>query len=181
MAQCCNTDRRFAVSLDNCRSNDYCLFMAGKIQKEIKQGKPIAGLGEEAYLNILRTADLLSNEVAAVLKPAGLTLTQYNVLRILRGAHPDHLTCSQLGERLISRDPDITRLIDRLETRGLLVHKRHDEDRRIVTVRITDQGLTILKDLDEPVRTLHRRQLGRLGAADLEKLISLLELARDTG
>ena len=137
-------------------------------------------LGEEAYLNILRTADVLSNEVAAVLKPAGLTLTQYNVLRILRGAHPEGLTCSQMSERLISRDPDVTRLIDRLEDRGLLTHRRHDADRRVVVVSIADEGLRILKDLDDPVRTLHRRQLGRMGAEELQRLIALLEMARDT-
>ncbi len=156
-------------------------FVAGKIQKEIKQTKAHPSPGEEAYLNILRTADVLSNEVAAVLKPAGLTLTQYNVLRILRGAHPDWLTCSQISERLISKDPDVTRLIDRLKSRDLISNQRHETDRRVVTVRITEKGLRILKDLDEPILNLHRRQLGRIAADDLQRLIALLELVRDTG
>ena len=154
--------------------------MSGKIQREIRQTQPLSSMGEEAYLNVLRTADVLSNEVAAVLKPAGLTLAQYNALRILRGAHPGAVTCSQLAERLISRDPDVTRLVDRLKKRGLLNHRRDDQDRRVVTLSLTESGLTMLKALDEPVRNLHRRQLARLGADDLKKLISLLELVRET-
>ena len=153
--------------------------MAGKIQKEIKQTKPPANLAEEAFLNIQRTADAMLNEVAAALKPAGLTPTQYNVLRILRGAHPQGVKCGQVAERMITRDPDITRLMDRMEARGLVTRVRSDQDRRQVTTSITSQGLRILKDLDEPIANLHRLQLSRLGSEDLRRLIELLERARE--
>lgn len=141
--------------------------------------KPIANLAEEAFVHIQKTADALLNEVTAVLKPAGLTPTQYNVLRILRGAHPEPITCGVLAERLINKDPDITRLMDRMETRRLISRERQKDDRRHVTIGITEDGLRILKDLDEPIANLHRRQLGRLGSKELNTLIDLLEMARE--
>ncbi|MBI4472236.1 MAG: MarR family transcriptional regulator [Acidobacteria bacterium] len=133
---------------------------------------------DQAFIQILQTAEALMNEVSAVLKPAGLTPTQYNVLRILRGAHPEPVTCGQVAERMITKDPDITRLMDRMESRNLIVRERDTRDRRHVTIGITDAGLKLLRDLDEPISNLHRRQFGRLQSEDLKSLIGLLETVR---
>ncbi|MBI4737736.1 MAG: MarR family transcriptional regulator [candidate division NC10 bacterium] len=135
----------------------------------------------EAFVNLLRTADALMQGVAATLKSAGLSPAQYNVLRILRGAGPDGLACREIGERMITRDPDITRLLDRLEERGLVTRSRDRADRRVITTRIADKGLRILKDLDRPIEELHVDQLGHLGEQRLRSLITLLEAARAKG
>ncbi len=132
----------------------------------------------EAYVNILRTADALNRPVEQVLKPAGLSGPQYNVLRILRGAGLGGLPCGEIGERMIARDPDITRLLDRLEGRGLIRRARDQRDRRVITTRITREGLRILRELDRPVSEAHRRQLGHLGRRRLTALIRLLQAAR---
>lgn len=142
--------------------------------------KKIVNLAEDAYIHIQKTADALLNGATAVLKPAGLTPTQYNVLRVLRGTHPDSVTCGELAEQLINKDPDITRLMDRMEARHLISRERHKRDRRHVTIRITDAGLRILKSLDGPIANYHRRQLGRLGSRELNSLIELLEVAKET-
>jgi DNA-binding MarR family transcriptional regulator len=155
--------------------------MTGKIQAELKQTRPFESPAVEAHLNLLRTADLLHRGVEAVLKRADLSGEQYNVLRILRGAEPRGLPCREIGERMISRDPDITRLLDRLEHRGLVTRKRGDRDRRVVTTRITAAGLRLLKGLDGPVLQAHERQLGHLGRKRLQALIRLLEAARAAG
>src|SRR5437762_5272460 len=110
---------------------------------------------EAAFLDLLRTTDMLSRGLAHVLKNEDLSPTQYNVLRILRGA-PDGLPCGEIGNRLITRDPDITRLLDRLEKRHLISRCREEEDRRKVLTRITSEGLKLLAQLDEPVREAHR-------------------------
>lgn len=135
---------------------------------------------DDAFVHILKTADALMNEVSAILKPAGLTPTQYNVLRILRASHPDAVTCGQLAERMITRDPDVTRLMDRMESRELIARDRDPNDRRHVTIGITDAGLKMLKDLDEPMNNLHRRQFARLGGQELKSLIELLDMVRET-
>jgi DNA-binding MarR family transcriptional regulator len=116
--------------------------------------------------------------VAATLRPTGLSPTQYNVLRILRGAEPDGLVCREIGERMITRDPDITRLLDRLEERGLVARSRGTEDRRVIVTRITREGLRILESLDEPIEALHLKQVGHLGPERLKGLIALLEAIR---
>jgi DNA-binding MarR family transcriptional regulator len=134
---------------------------------------------EVAFLELCRTADILSRRVADVLKAEELSANQYNVLRILRGA-PDGLPCGEIGNRMITRDPDITRLLDRLEKRNLIVRSRESKDRRMVMARITREGLNLLARLDEPVREAHRRQLGHLGRERLRNLISLLEIARES-
>ncbi|MHB8654883.1 MAG: MarR family winged helix-turn-helix transcriptional regulator [Terriglobia bacterium] len=128
---------------------------------------------EAAFLELLRTTDLLSRGLVEVLKAEGLSATQYNVLRILRGA-PQGLPCGEIASRMITRDPDITRLLDRLEKRGVISRCRENMDRRTVMVRITPQGLRLLTRLDEPVRTTHRKQLGPLGRMRLQVLIGLL-------
>ena len=111
--------------------------MPGKLEKEIRQSKAIRLLEEETSLNIVRTADILMAKVLDVLKPYGLSATQYNVLRILRGAGAAGATCKDVASRMLTRDPDITRLMDRLEKRGLLTRDRAKEDRRFVTTRLT--------------------------------------------
>jgi DNA-binding MarR family transcriptional regulator len=152
--------------------------MTGRAQKAIKQGKPFHRLEDDAFVNIQRTADALMQGVAAALKPMALSPTQYNVLRILRGAEPVGLACREIANRMITRDPDITRLLDRLEGRGLVARSRAQEDRRVITTRITEKGLRLLKDLDEPIAAVHVKQLGPLGDEKLRSLIELLEAAR---
>ena len=132
---------------------------------------------EVAYLELLRSTDMLSRPLALVLKPEDLSSTQYNVLRILRGA-PDGLPCGEIGSRMITRDPDITRLLDRLEKRALISRSRESKDRRMVMARITPQGLKLLGRLDEPVQETHRKQLGHLGRERLNKLTELLHAAQ---
>jgi DNA-binding MarR family transcriptional regulator len=152
--------------------------MGSKAQAELKQTRPLATAEAEAYVNILRTADKLARPVEQVLDSAGLSSPQYNVLRILRGAGAEGLACREIGERMIARDPDITRLLDRLEKRGLIRRARDQRDRRVITTRITKQGLRILKDLDGPVRATHQRQFGHMSRRKLVELIRLLEEAR---
>ena len=152
--------------------------MAGRVRRETKQKKPFRLREEEAFVNLLRTADVLLQGVAETLKPLGLSPTQYNVLRILRGADPRGLACREIGERMITRDPDVTRLLDRLEDRGLVARTRSSEDRRVITTRITDDGLRILEKLGAPIADMHTRQLGHMGAARLHAFIDLLEQAR---
>jgi DNA-binding MarR family transcriptional regulator len=164
--------------------------MSGKLQTEIKKVNPFSSAEQEVYLNILKTADVLLSEAVELFKPYGLSPTQYNALRILRGAgagccaggHVDPsaggLACREIGERMITRDPDLTRLLDRLESRGLVTRVRERKDRRMVATRITEAGLHLLKQLDEPVLELHRRQLGHLGQAKLNQLLELLEAVR---
>jgi len=136
-------------------------------------------LEEEVFLDLLRTTDLLGRRVATVLKPDDLSGNQYNVLRILRGS-PDGLTCGEIASRMITRDPDITRLLDRLEKRNLISRCRETKDRRMVMARITPDGLKLLGRLDEPVQEAHRQQLGHLGRERLRALTELLHAARES-
>ncbi len=144
----------------------------------MKETKKPRGTPEEAaFLDLLRTCDLLSRGPAQFLKSEDLSPTQYNVLRILRGA-PAGLPCGEIANRMITRDPDITRLLDRLEKRQLISRCRETKDRRMVVARITPQGLKLLARLDEPIQEMHRKQLGHLGPARLNKLQDLLVAAR---
>ena len=152
--------------------------MPGKLQQEIQQTKAIRLLEEEAALNIMRTADVLMLALADVLKPLVLSATQYNVLRILRGAGNGGASCKDIGARLVARDPDITRLMDRLEQRGLVSRDRAKQDRRVVTHRLTGAGLELVNELDRPIEALHRKTMGHLKAAKLRELVELLEQAR---
>jgi DNA-binding MarR family transcriptional regulator len=153
--------------------------MARDIQSEIKQRKPFTCREEELTLNIMRTADQLQRRMGELLKAAELSATQYNVLRILRGAGSEGLACGEISERMVTRDPDITRLLDRLEKRSLVGRSREKEDRRVVTARITQAGLDLLKKLDEPVIQAHKAQLGHMDPKQQEALIRLLETARE--
>jgi DNA-binding MarR family transcriptional regulator len=132
---------------------------------------------ETAFLDLQRTCDLLSRRLAHVLKTEDLSATQYNVLRILRGS-PDGLPCGEIANRMITRDPDITRLLDRMEKRDLISRWRETKDRRVVMARITGNGLKVLSRLDEPVEDAHRKQLGHLGKDRLRALAELLAAAR---
>jgi DNA-binding MarR family transcriptional regulator len=132
---------------------------------------------EAAFLNLLRTTEMLSRPLAQLLKTEDVSPAQYNVMRILRGS-PEGLTCREVGNRMITRDPDITRLLDRLEKRRLISRKRDDKDRRIVLTRITEQGLDLLARLDQPVRDMHRKLLGHLGQDRLRALTQILDACR---
>ncbi|MGA7525388.1 MAG: MarR family transcriptional regulator [Acidobacteriaceae bacterium] len=132
---------------------------------------------EALYIELVRTADRLSRGPAQLLREHDLSPAPYNVLRILRGA-PDGLLCGEIAGRMVTREPDITRLLDRLEKRGLIGRCREDEDRRRVLVRITPAGLALLSQLDPAVQHLHRRQLGHLTRKQLQTLSELLAVAR---
>jgi len=132
---------------------------------------------EAAFLDLLRTCDLLSRSVVQLLKTEDLSTTQYNVLRILRGS-PEGLPCGEIARRMITRDPDITRLHDRLEKGALISRSRDNKDRRTVMARITPEGLKLLAQLDEPIQEIHRKQLGHLGRNRLGTLAQLLRAAR---
>ena len=135
-------------------------------------------LEKRVFVSLLQTADTLGQEAEQLLKAAGLTGAQYNVLRILRGAEPSGLACRAIGERMISHDPDMTRLLDRMEKRGLITRERQCDDRRVVKTRITAQGLSLLKTFDQPVYDLHKRQFRHMSATRLKILYDLLEEVR---
>jgi DNA-binding MarR family transcriptional regulator len=151
-----------------------------KGESTTKSHRASRSLEQEAFLCLQRTADLLARGAEEAIKRWGLSGTQYNVLRILRGAGPSGLCCGEVAERLLTHDPDITRLLDRLEKRGLIVRARESKDRRIITVRIAPQGLRILAKLDGPIEAFHHRQLGHLGKRRLRLLLGLLNSARVT-
>ena len=132
-------------------------------------------LEERVFLALLKTAGALGLQAEQLLKPAGLTGTQFNVLRILRGARPAGLACRSIGDRMVSHDPDMTRLLDRLEKRGLITRERQKDDRRVVKTHITPEGLEILKPLDHPMRELHKRQFRHMPVKRLKTLSQLLE------
>jgi len=150
--------------------------MREAIQSE-KKGRRAGCPEETAFLDLLRTTDMLSRGLGQVLKNEDLSANQYNVLRILRGS-PEGLACGEIARRMITRDPDITRLLDRLEKRGLISRRRETKDRRTVMAKITPEGLKVLVRLDEPVQSGHRKQLGHLGRERLRELTELLCLAR---
>lgn len=148
--------------------------MSKSLRREIKQSRPFGSLEQEAYLSLGKTFAVLEHQVADLLKPAGLTPTQYNVLRILRGAGKDGLCRGEVMERMIAKVPDGTRLLDRMEAAGLIERQRDSEDRRFVTTRIAPEGARLLAELDESVAALHRRQFKALGRGELRELIDLL-------
>lgn len=148
------------------------------LQEEIKQKKPFESLAQEVVLNVMRTAATFRKGVAETLKPFDLTAPQYNILRILRGAPEDGLPCSEVGDRLVSQDPDVTRLLDRLEKRALVTRGRSEMDRRVVNARITTAGIELVNKLDVPINTVHETQLGHMKKKRLRELIELLEKAR---
>ena len=145
------------------------------------QSKKVRRVGspeEAVLLDLVRTADLLTRGFIEVLKDDDLSSTQYNVLRILRGS-PEGLPCGEIAGRMITRDPDVTRLLDRMEKRGLIARARQSRDRRLVLARITPEGLKLVDRLDRPVQKMHRKQLGHLGRERLRALAELLAAARE--
>lgn len=151
------------------------------LQQEVNKKRPFDLPEQEAYLNLIRTAVDLEGPLLAVLKPRGLTPSTYNVLRILRGSGPGGRQASGIGCDMVVRVPDVTRLVDRLEQRGLVERERSTTDRRVVVVRISKKGLALLKKLDRPVLEVHKAQLGHLSAAELKTLNGLLVKAREAG
>jgi DNA-binding MarR family transcriptional regulator len=152
--------------------------MKSSLRAEIKQQKPFDSLEQEVHLNLERTTAVLSHAFAEALKPFDITPTQYNVLRILRGAGPAGLCRNDVRDRMVSQVPDVTRLMDRLEESGLIERERSAADRRQVASRITAKGLAVLSALDAPVVGIHKEQLGHMSATQLRTLAELLELAR---
>jgi DNA-binding MarR family transcriptional regulator len=131
-------------------------------------------LEDQIFVALLKAADSLASEADQLVKATGLTAAQYNVLRILRGAGPEGLPCNTIAERMISRDPDMTRLLDRMEKRELITRERQTEDRRVVKARISDAGMKLLKKMDAPIRELHKSQFAHMTAARLKTLMDLL-------
>ncbi len=154
--------------------------MTRRLQDEIKQTRPFTTLEEEVLVGLARTSDAMQRGLAVVLKDGGISAAQYNVLRILRGAGAAGLACGEIAERMVTRDPDLTRLLDRLETRHLASRARDGADRRVVTTRITATGLKLLADLERPLQDMTRRMLGHLGERRLRELAELLDEARAT-
>jgi DNA-binding MarR family transcriptional regulator len=152
---------------------------ARKLADEIRMTKPFRLPELEAYLNLARTYDQLHGEFNEVFREHGLTQQQYNVLRILRGAGEEGLPSLEVAHRMVTRVPDITRLVDRMERSGLVVRQRCDRDRRVVRIRLTDRGRELADRLEEPTDDFHRRQLGHLSPDELETLNRLLEKIRD--
>jgi DNA-binding MarR family transcriptional regulator len=152
--------------------------MATKLlQRELKKKRPFDSLEQQAVLNIVRTSDRFQNRFLRLFREHGLTPSQYNVLRILRGEGKP-LPCLEIADRMIQVVPAITGLIDRLEQQGLVERERCTEDRRVVYVALTDKARKLLSELDEPVMELHRQLIGHLSAAELAELSRLLEKAR---
>lgn len=152
--------------------------MSGKLNREIKQKRPFSSVHEEVVLSLLRTADLVAVPMNEVLRGASLSGSQYNVLRILRGAAPAGLPCGEISDRMVRRDPDLTRLLDRLEAAGLVSRARSETDRRVVLASITAEGLRLLASLDEVVEASVRQSLSHVPPERLRALLELLEEAR---
>jgi DNA-binding MarR family transcriptional regulator len=152
--------------------------MDDELQKELKQTRPFGSREEAVSLGIQLAAESLKAGFNDLFKTKDLTGAQYNVLRILRGAGKNGISCREIGERMINRESDITRMLDRLETRDLIKRERQTEDRRVVLTFITDEGLGVLKELDRPVKELHKNQLGHMTERELASLSKLLRKAR---
>ena len=140
-----------------------------------RSARPPVLLEAQVFIALQKIADALAQEAEQLLKAHGLTGAQYNVLRILRGAEPEGLACSTISDRMISHDPDMTRLLDRMEKRALITRQRQKDDRRVVKTRITAQGLEVLKKLDAPTQELHKRQFRNIGTERLKSLAAALE------
>ena len=152
--------------------------VSGKLAQEIVQAKPWTCREEEAFLNFTRTHEHLVQCLAEFFRPYNLSNTRYNMLRILRGAGLAGLSCSEAARRMISNDPDVTRLFDRLEARALIERSRSTADRRVVQATITASGLDLLASIDDPIREFHIQRLASLGSARLEDLIEVCEKLR---
>lgn len=148
------------------------------LRQEIKQTKPFVNLAEKAFLNLLRTSDFLARKVADEIKPFGITPPQYNVLRILRGAGEQGLINREIGERMVTFVPDVTRMLDRLETQSLICRERGVADRRLVTACITPKGLELLSNIGNTLQDFHERLFGICSKKEIADLINTLEKLR---
>ena len=153
--------------------------MTTSLRAELQQKKPFSSLEQEATLSIARTEAALREPMEELLKKSDVSLAQYNVLRILRGAGPEGLTRNEIRDRLINRMPDVTRLLDRMEEAGWVSRAREMEDRRCVATHLTRSGRTLVDSLDGPVQEEHERRLGHMTKTQLRTLIELLSLARE--
>ena len=151
----------------------------GKLQHELKKQHPFDSPAQEVILNLMRTADCLERALQRKTRAWGVTSTQYNVLRILRGSQPQGLTCSAIGDRMITAEPDITRLLGRLKGLKLIRQQRDKRDRRVVWTQISAAGLALLAETDPEAQQLPRDFLGHLDPDQLATLIHLLEVARN--
>ena len=148
------------------------------LKTEIRQSKAFPTIHEEAFLNLERTTMMLTDAFEQMLKPYGITGTQYNVLRILRGAGSDGLCRNEIRDRLVTRMPDVTRLLDRMENAGLITRERSSEDRRQVSTQLTREGRKLVDSLDAAVTAEHKERLSHLDAGQLRTLIDLLTQVR---
>lgn len=148
------------------------------LRQELRMTRQFSSPEEELNLNLQRTVGLLGRPMLQFLKAHGLSPAQYNILRILRGQPDGSLPCRQIGLRMVTREPDVTRLLDRLEKDGLVARERSDADRRVVRISITATGRSLLAGLDEPMRAIHRDSLGHLTRAEIRELNRLLVKAR---
>ena len=153
--------------------------MANKKQARRREARPGPPAARSAYAVLLSAADGVRTSFEAVCAPFGITAQQYNVLRILRGAEPEGLPTLTIAERMIERTPGITRMIDRLEAKGLVAREVRPHDRRCVYCRITKKGLSLLKLLDDPVEEFNRSAFSALNGAELKRLVALLERTRE--
>lgn len=153
--------------------------MSPTLQEDLRQSRPFSSLQQEAYLSVVRTTSTLTDRVEDLLKPYGISGTQYNVLRILRGAGEGGLCRNELRDRMLTRMPDMTRLLDRMEEAGLVTRSRERDDRRMVLTQITARGQELLSELDRPMADLHRQQLASLTDEQLRSLIDILTAVRE--
>ena len=153
--------------------------MPTSLREELKQRKPFTSLHQEAQLSVIRTSAMLVDAFERMLKPYGVTTTQYNVLRILRGAEPDGLCRNDLRDRMLTRMPDVTRLLDRMEESGLIDRARETSDRRMVMTRITAKGRRVLDELEDAVGAEHQRAFAALNKEQMRTLIASLAAVRE--
>jgi DNA-binding MarR family transcriptional regulator len=152
--------------------------MTNELITELRQTKPFQSLAQEAHLSVIRTGAVLLEGIERLLKPYGISATQYNVLRILRGAGQDGLCRNEIRDRLINRMPDVSRLLDRMEEAGLVARERDAVDRRLVTTRLAERGTQLVNELDALIDATHDQQLGHMSEKELRELLRLLALAR---
>ena len=155
--------------------------MPSTLQADLRQKKPFTSLEEEAFLNVVRTAATLGDRMDELLRSRGVSGTQYNALRILRGAEASGLCRNELRDRMVTRMPDVTRLLDRMEQGGLVRRSREGGDRRMVLTQLSEKGRRLVDELDAPVKALHRQTLGHLSSGELRSLSDLLTRARSSG
>lgn len=169
----------FNVGLDTVCDNTYNSGVPKTLQSEIKQTKPFANVREEMAVNLIRSSAAWGASVDGMLSAYDITITQYNVLRILRGAGAEGLCRQEIMDRLVNRMPDATRLLDRMEDAGLITRKRSEVDRRMVHTALTERGRTLVDSLDQPITDFHARMLGHMSDEQLHQLNELLTVFRE--